>query len=180
MNKRCITEAVWLLALLAGLTAEAPSGAPRDWNAAPRAPSALPFDGAGSDQLLLGSPTSVDDRAPPLCTDPVYLARIQSHYGKYSEDKRRISSITDVTQTLYGPTAAIYNRFANARRYLVNSRYCRGTAVLDDGASDTLYWGLDWVNEGDGHRIQWQLCSLRHDNFNDKCRIWRPAEFPAQ
>jgi hypothetical protein len=122
---------------------------------------------------LLPSSTRADDRAPPLCTDERTLEAIKYNYHRNSGDVRRLREIKEVIEISYGPSPF-------HQKQLINSRFCRAIGLLDNGETDTLFWRLDWVDEGSAHSIQRLNCSFRHDVFNDKCRLWRPKEFPPQ
>ena len=113
-----------------------------------------------------------DTGHPPLCTDAQYQKKVRSQYDGYEEmndSKIRIREWSDVKETHFGPSSDHVNRLANAEHRSLESRYCSAHLVLTDGGAETLYWRLDYIVDRDSHYVNLNLCSLRHDAFEDQC-----------
>jgi hypothetical protein len=110
---------------------------------------------------------------PPLCTDPKSLKGLKKDYDSMESrgEGLKLKEITSVKELSLGPSPHSVNQYANTTHYGVKSRYCEGVAQLSNGRSDPMYWRMDYLVDGARNTINYDMCSLRHDDVDPKCRI---------
>ncbi|MGZ5819053.1 MAG: hypothetical protein ACXWJD_09935 [Burkholderiaceae bacterium] len=125
-----------------------------------------------------GAITTAGAQEPPLCTDKQWLKKIKVQYEALEEqrDHLKVKEISDVKQVHFGPSPASVNQYATKTTYGVTSRYCQGTAILNNGKTDPTYWRMDYLVERNDHSINFDHCSLRHDLLDAKCQKHREGK----
>lgn len=133
------------------------------------------FDGAPAAPQPAAAAEAAPAAAPPGCPDEKYVRRIRAQYDDADSlrEGHKITAIAEIAETHYGPSPESLNKYATATNRAVNSRYCTAKLTLDDGKADTLYWRLDYIQDGDRHSINYDHCSDRHDTFKDRCADYR-------
>jgi hypothetical protein len=121
---------------------------------------------------------TVGAQEPPLCTDNAWLKKIKKQYEGLEEQKEhlKVREIAEVKQLHIGPSPASVNQYANKTNYGTKSRYCQGTAMLEGGKTDPVYWRMDYLVAGSGHSINFDHCSLKHDFLDTKCQKHREGK----
>jgi hypothetical protein len=119
--------------------------------------------------------TAAGAREPPLCTEKAALKAIKQGY-EFLESQGgnlKVKEITGVKELKLGTPPPGVNQYANKTTYAVSSRSCEATLLLSDGKTDSVYWRMDYLVEGNGHSINYDSCSLRHDMIDTKCQRHR-------
>ncbi|MDB6157043.1 MAG: exported protein of unknown function [Gammaproteobacteria bacterium] len=133
-----------------------------------------------SSPFAAAAPSAIDTtaagaREPPLCTEKAALKAIKQGY-EFLESQGgnlKVKEITGVKELKLGTPPPGVNQYANKTTYAVSSRSCEATLLLSDGKTDSVYWRMDYLVEGNGHSINYDSCSLRHDMIDTKCQRHR-------
>jgi hypothetical protein len=115
---------------------------------------------------------------PPLCTDKQSLKGLKKGYDflESQGESLKLKEITAVKELYLRPSPPSVNQYANKTHYGVKSRYCEGVAQLSNGKTDPMYWRMDYLVDGPGSSINYNMCSLRHDLTDEKCRSIRDGK----
>jgi hypothetical protein len=61
-----------------------------------------------------------------------------------------------------------------ASQKVAGARYCQVTARLGNGQSDTVYYRIVHLVDGEKHTFKPEICSPRIYSFMGQCEDWRP------
>jgi hypothetical protein len=114
---------------------------------------------------------------PPRCDDAKILHTIRTQYEMAElsgSSSRKLTSIVEPREVSLGQPPAAANQYATAETFIALSRYCEGSAQLETGDPDPLYWRIDQAKDGAEESVRVDHCSERHDVFQDKCQRYRP------
>lgn len=122
-----------------------------------------------------GDASAAGAQEPPLCTDKSSLKAIRQGYDFVESQKGslKVKEINGVTQIRLGPPPKGVNQYATKTTYAVTSRSCQATVLLSDGKTDSVFWRMDYLVEGNGHSINYDSCALRQDLVDAKCERHR-------
>jgi len=123
--------------------------------------------------------TSALGAEPPLCDDKKMVAKIPMTY--FTAENREappgtIVRLEAIKETLLGPPPASANQYATPTTFVEMSRYCEGSAVLDTGKIEPIYWRIDQAKDGTEEYIRFDHCSAWLDIFEDGCSLVRPEK----
>lgn len=118
---------------------------------------------------------------PLACTDERVMQRIGAQYAAAEEMSAalkarpalRLAAIVEPREVGSADRPAALNQYATATTYIAASRYCRGRAEPEAGDSETIYWRVDLMKDGEDESIRIDFCSVRHDPFEDGCKAYR-------
>lgn len=129
--------------------------------------------------LAMAQPgAAVGPQEPPLCTDQKSLKGLKKDYESMESrgEGLKLKEITSIKEVALRPSPPSVNQYANSTHYGVKSRYCEGVAQLSNGQSDPMYWRMDYLVDGARNTINYNMCSVRHDEMDPKCRIVREGK----
>jgi hypothetical protein len=110
----------------------------------------------------------------PACDDSQTLMRVEK-LAKFSYENNgdTFQSLRDTKETGNGPTVENYHMYETRTQKIDGVRYCEVTAILGGGETDTLYYRIVHLVDGDKHKFNPDICSPRIFSFLRECADWR-------
>jgi hypothetical protein len=130
--------------------------------------------------LVLGGAATAAHAVEALaCDAPAILTKLQVMFqdsATLDPSVPRWQATEHVKETAYGPPPPFVNQDTPAPDHFHKSRFCEATIRFQDDHTETAWYRIDALKEGDEKAFNFDLCTLRTDLFVDQCAHDRPPK----
>jgi hypothetical protein len=130
--------------------------------------------------LALGGAATGAHAAEALACDAQHiLTTLQvmfQHSVALDPSSPRWKATEHVKETAYGTPPPFVNQYTPAPDYFHKSRFCEATIRFQDDHTETAWYRIDALKDGDEQEFNFDLCTLPTDVFQNQCEHARPPK----